>query len=65
MVTSDMVSPEQKEGIIQYLVENFGPMSQSRNLKLDPMVRDETALSEAIYVEYELPDVKRPAVLRR
>ena len=61
MVTSAMVSPEQKEGIIQYLVENFGPTSTARTLKMDTLEREEDALANAIYIEYELPEVDRPA----
>ena len=53
-VTHDLVSVEEKELIIQYLTANFGPGSQPRDLELDPLVRDEEALSRAVYIEYEL-----------
>ena len=53
-VTYDLVSPEEKESIIQYLAENFGPDSAPRDLELDPLVRDEAALSRAVYIQYEL-----------
>ena len=53
LVTAEMVTPEQKESLIRYLTENFGPDSEPRDLKLDPLVRDEAALSRAIYIEYE------------
>ena len=53
LVTTEMVTPEQKERLIRYLTENFGPDSEPRDLKLDPLVRDEAALSRAIYIEYE------------
>jgi len=53
-VTYDLVSPEEKEDIIQYLTANFGPSSTLRDLELDPLVRDEEALSRAVYVQYEL-----------
>lgn len=53
-VTYDLVSPEEKESIIQYLAANFGPGSAVRDLELDPLVRDEDALSQAIYIQYEL-----------
>ena len=53
-VTYDLVSPEEKESIIQYLTANFGPGSSVRDLELDPLVRDEAALSEAVYIQYEL-----------
>ena len=53
LVTTEMVTPAQKEILIRYLTENFGPDSEPRDLKLDPLVRDEAALSRAIYIEYE------------
>ena len=53
-VTYDLVSWEEKESIIQYLTTNFGPGSTLRDLELDPLVRDETALSQAVYIQYEL-----------
>ena len=53
LVTTEMVTPAQKEILIRYLTENFGPDSDPRDLKLDPLVRDEAALSRAIYIEYE------------
>ncbi len=53
-VTYDLVSLEEKESIIQYLTANFGPGSTLRDLELEPLVRDEAALSEAVYIQYEL-----------
>ncbi len=53
-VTYDLVSLEEKESIIQYLAANFGPGSAPRDLELDPLVRDEAALSETVYIQYEL-----------
>ena len=53
LVTAEMVTLEQKEILIRYLTENFGPDSEPRDLKLDLLVRDEAALSRAIYIEYE------------
>lgn len=53
-VTYDLVSLEEKESIIQYLTANFGPGSAQRDLELDPLVRDEAALSRAVYIQYEL-----------
>ena len=61
LVTTEMVTPEQKESLIRYLTENFGPTSEPRDLKLDPLVRDEAALSRAIYIEYEGPSGHDPA----
>src|SRR5262249_13903023 len=54
MVTADHVTKPQKEKIIDYLVANFGPDSQPRDLKIDALVRDEEALSSVMYVQYEL-----------
>ena len=53
-VTDDLVTPQEKEEIIQYLTANFGPGSTLRALELDPLTRDESALSEAVYIQYEL-----------
>ena len=53
-VTYDLVSPEENESIIQYLTSNFGPGSTLRDLERDPIVRNETALSQAVYIQYEL-----------
>ena len=53
-ITHDLVSVEEKELVIEYLTANFGPGSTPRDLELDPLVRDEEALAEAIYIEYEL-----------
>ena len=53
-VTYDLVSPEEKESIIQYLTANFRPGSTLLDLELDPLVRDEAALSQAVYIQYEL-----------
>jgi virginiamycin B lyase len=48
------VSEQQKEEIIKYLTATFGPGSKARDLKTDSLVRDEQALSTALYVQYEL-----------
>ena len=48
------VSREEKEEIIQYLANNFGPGSEPRDLELDLLDRDEEELSQAVYVQYEL-----------
>ena len=53
-VTYDLVSLEEKESIIQYLTDNFGPSSTLRDLELDPLIRDEAELSKAVYIQYEL-----------
>jgi hypothetical protein len=55
---------------IKYLAANFGLNSQPRDLKLDPLVRDEAALAQAIYIQYEgltghdpAPSVENPGVV--
>jgi hypothetical protein len=53
-LTHDTVSVEEKELIIKYLADNFGPGSTPRDLLLDPLVRDEEMLAEAVYIQYEL-----------
>ena len=53
-VTHETVSEADKELIIDYLADNFGPGSEPRDLLLDPLVRDESGLSEAVYIQYEL-----------
>lgn len=53
--TYDRVPKDQVEAIIKYLTANFGPGSKPRDLKIDPLVRDEAALSQALYVQYEVP----------
>ena len=53
-ITHETVSEEEKELIISYLADNFGPGSEPRDLLLDPLVRDESGLSEAVYIQYEL-----------
>jgi streptogramin lyase len=53
--THDRVSKEQEEEIIKYLTQHFGPGSKRRDLKTDRLVRDEAALSQAMYVQYEVP----------
>jgi hypothetical protein len=54
------LSAEQKNTIIKYLAANFGSSSANRQLKHDPYPVDEEALSKAIFVEYDAPDMPRP-----
>ena len=53
-LTHETVSEEEKELIVRYLTDNFGLGSTPRDLLLDPLVRDEAQLAEAVYVQYEL-----------
>jgi virginiamycin B lyase len=55
MVTPGSVSDVQKEAIIKYLAANFPPGSKPRDLKTDPLVRDEDALSQAVFIQYDVP----------
>jgi streptogramin lyase len=53
--THDRVSKEQTGEIIKYLTKHFGPGYKPKDLKTDPLVRDESELSQALYVQYEVP----------
>jgi virginiamycin B lyase len=55
MVTTERVSEEEQESIVQYLTQQFGPNSTPRDLKMDTLVRDETALAEVMYVQFDVP----------
>ena len=50
---------EQRLLVIKYLAANFGPDQQRRDIKLDTLVRDEDALAQALYIQYELPPVDK------
>jgi streptogramin lyase len=47
-----------KDAIAKYLAGLFPLGGKQRDLKLDALVRDENALDEAIYVQYELPPIQ-------
>jgi streptogramin lyase len=53
--TYDRVPKDQVDAIVKYLTTHFGPTSKPRDLKTDRLVRDEAELSQAIYVQYEVP----------
>jgi streptogramin lyase len=57
MVTPSRVSAAQKEEIIKYFATHFGPSYKPRDLKTDALLRDEAALSQAIFIQYEVPPV--------
>lgn len=59
-VTPSKFTPAQKETIIKYFAANFPPNHPRRDWKLDTLVRDEEALSQAIYIRYELPPPQGP-----
>ena len=45
----------QKEMLADYLVKNFGPGVPERQLRVDPLVPDESVVSKQIYVSYDIP----------
>ena len=55
---ANVITAEEKQTIVKYLAANFGPDSDgTRDLKYDTLVRDESALSKAVWIQYELPAV--------
>jgi len=53
------LSSQERLQVIKYLAANFGPDQEKRDIKLDAWERDEDALSQAIYVQYDLPPVDK------
>lgn len=58
MIQPKDMNPQDREALVQYLVQNFGPDSKTRAVKVETeMPVDETKLSKAMYIEYYLaPD---------
>jgi streptogramin lyase len=55
---ANVITAEEKQTIVKYLAANFGPESdETRDLKYDTLVRDEEALSKAVWIQYEIPPV--------
>jgi virginiamycin B lyase len=54
---ANVITAEEKQTIVKYLAANFGPESETRDLKYDTLVREEEALSKAVWIQYELPPV--------
>ena len=55
------MSAVEKQALITYLATAFGPnYKPTKDLRLDPIVRDEEALSRAIFIQYELPPMADP-----
>ena len=55
-IPAGTVSQKDRETLVAYLAENFGPHSPKRALKIDvEFPLDEQVLSRAMYVEYYLP----------
>lgn len=59
VVSPDAVSVSDRELIVKYLNDSFGAHTTPRDLRLDEVVLDEAALSQTIYVEYDLPPVEQ------
>ena len=53
------LTAEEQLLLVKYLAANFGPDQEKRDIKLDTLVRDEDALAQALYVQYELPPVDK------
>ena len=62
MIGAGVVTDAEKQTIVKYLAANFGPGSESRDLSPEPIVRDEDALSQTVFVQYELPPADTSAV---
>ena len=50
-------SPDEREVLVQYLTQNFGPNSEPRRVAEPDMDVDEAVVSKAMYVEYRLPSL--------
>ncbi len=55
------LSAAEKNTIVKYLADNFKPDSPNRQLRHDPYLVDEDALSKALFVEYDAPDLPVPS----
>jgi hypothetical protein len=55
-------SPQEREDLVQYLGQYFGPDARKRAVKFDrPVPLDEAKLAKAMYVEYYLPPNEKSA----
>ena len=54
VVSTETVPDQPRETIVKYLAANFGEGSKARDLKRSPVPLDEDALSQAVYVLYDL-----------
>jgi virginiamycin B lyase len=50
------ISKSQKEMLADYLVKNFGAGVPEKQLRVDPLVPDESVVSKQIYVSYDVSD---------
>ena len=56
--TKENFPAKDKELIVDYLAANFNLDSPDRDVKLDEFVPDEAIVSEALYIEYDVPPQK-------
>ena len=58
MISSEMMSDQEREVLVKYLAANFGPTSKIRAVRVDNRLPvDEKVLAKAMYIEYYLaPD---------
>lgn len=59
-VTAEKFTVQERETMVKYLAANFPVNHPRRDWKLETLVRDEDALSQAIYIRYELPPAQGP-----
>jgi streptogramin lyase len=50
-----LLTPDRREILVKYLVDNFGPKSELRSLAQAGMPLDESKLSKAMYIEFYMP----------
>jgi len=55
IVSPDEISAEKREAMVKYFAANFGIGSKRRDLKLDDLPLDENVLSQARWVQYDMP----------
>ena len=55
MIEPKNMTQQDREVLIQYLVQNFGPNSKTRAFRNEDIPVDEKVLSKAMYIEYYLP----------
>lgn len=59
-VAPNKFTDQERETIMRYLAATFPVNHPRRDWKLDTLVRDEDALSQAIYIQYALPPPQGP-----
>jgi streptogramin lyase len=51
-----VINKSQKEMLADYLVTNFGPAAPRKEIWVEPLVPDESVVSNQIYVSYDIPE---------